>query len=349
MPSSRFKIVYWLVLTLFLSCQSPLPSGICTKADCTERIGIISAYDKEAQLLIASLSGASQRTIINGTTFDIGVLEGKNVVIVMTGISKVNAAMIAQLLLDRFEISKVVFSGIAGGIDPAHHVGDVIVPDSWAFHDEFFWSRPVLDYTHFTLPVICPLLLPGDFSCLGLKMSSYTSDDKPPFGIDFLNPAGVSLGGLYGRETFVRTDANYPDGEFRFDYPVDADLLGKASLVTTELLRCGENTCTQPAKQECLHNQPTITVGGRGLSGSIFVDNSLYRDYLFNTLHGAVVDMETASVAHVAYANQKPFIAFRSVSDLAGGDQLQEVGTFFCTHIAQTNAASVVKQFIKSL
>jgi adenosylhomocysteine nucleosidase len=58
--------------------------------------------------------------------------------------------------------------------------------------------------------------------------------------------------------------------------------------------------------------------------------------------------MESAAVAHVAYANQTPFIAFRSLSDLAGGGEGEnEIGTFF--QLASNNSAAVVKAFLRAL
>jgi hypothetical protein len=57
---------------------------------------------------------------------------------------------------------------------------------------------------------------------------------------------------------------------------------------------------------------------------------------------------ESASAAHVAYANKTPFIAFRSLSDLAGaGAGANEIGTFF--QLASDNSAAFVKEFLKRL
>jgi adenosylhomocysteine nucleosidase len=58
--------------------------------------------------------------------------------------------------------------------------------------------------------------------------------------------------------------------------------------------------------------------------------------------------MESAAVAHVAYANGVPFIAFRSLSDLAGGGPGEnEMGTFF--QLASDNSAAFVREFLKQL
>jgi adenosylhomocysteine nucleosidase len=55
--------------------------------------------------------------------------------------------------------------------------------------------------------------------------------------------------------------------------------------------------------------------------------------------------METAATAHVAFANGVPFIAFRSLSDLAGGGEGEnELGTFF--RIAADNSARVLLAFL---
>jgi adenosylhomocysteine nucleosidase len=57
--------------------------------------------------------------------------------------------------------------------------------------------------------------------------------------------------------------------------------------------------------------------------------------------------MESAAVAHVAYVADVPFIAFRSLSDLAGGGEGEnEMGTFF--GLAADNAAEVLLQFLKA-
>jgi adenosylhomocysteine nucleosidase len=52
---------------------------------------------------------------VDGIDFESGSLEGKPIVLFLSGISMVNAAMTTQLALDHFLITRVVFSGIAGG------------------------------------------------------------------------------------------------------------------------------------------------------------------------------------------------------------------------------------------
>ena len=96
---------------------------------------------------------------------------------------------------------------------------------------------------------------------------------------------------------------------------------------------------------QCLARQPQLMVGGNGVSGQAFVDNAAYRDYAFKTFQANVLDMETAAVGMVAYSNGVPWIAFRSLSDLAGGGKGEnEIGTFF--KIAADNSARVLLAFL---
>ena len=84
------------------------------------------------------------------------------------------------------------------------------------------------------------------------------------------------------------------------------------------------------------------------MSGSAFVDNAAFREYTFATFGARVLDMESAAVAHVAWANDVPFIAVRSLSDLAGGGPgKNEIGVFF--GLAAGNAAAVVRALLRAM
>jgi adenosylhomocysteine nucleosidase len=83
------------------------------------------------------------------------------------------------------------------------------------------------------------------------------------------------------------------------------------------------------------------------VSGPTFVDNEEYREWVWDALHADVLDMESAAVAHVAYANNVPFIAFRGVSDLAGGEEGENaIGNFL--GLAADNAALAAMAFLEA-
>ena len=318
----RFAFHSLLALCLFLAIGgAALARGGCL-TECSPRFGIVSAFGAEADVLLANTSHPRQY-VINGNTFTTGVLAGNRVVIVLTGVSLENSAMLTQLMIDHFNVDHLLLSGIAGGVDPANHVGDVIIPDKWSFPLEVYWNGDS------NVPAPCGA--PGDISCLGLQLSTFTSTP----GSDY---AGT---GLFMRDTFVRTSANYPNGEYIFDYPVDPEMYHVAQTINPALARCGP---LNPSL--CVSAQPVIRRGGRGLSAGAFLANPDYRSYVFNVLHGQSFDMETTAFAHVAYANGIPFIAFRSLSDLAGGSDFNDVGAFFGSGLAESNSAAVTLAFL---
>ena len=97
-------------------------------------IGLICAIPQELAHLRAALD-AQAEVDVAGLRFDHGRLDGHEVVLVGAGIGKVNAALTATLLCDRFAARLVVFTGVAGGLDPALHIGDIVIADKTIQHD----------------------------------------------------------------------------------------------------------------------------------------------------------------------------------------------------------------------
>jgi len=95
---------------------------------------ILGALPLEVEMLQSELSG-TQIYSIGGRTFYQGMLEGERVVLTESGIGKVNAALTTQMAIDRFPVDRVIFTGVAGGIDPELKVGDMVVATWLAHHD----------------------------------------------------------------------------------------------------------------------------------------------------------------------------------------------------------------------
>src|SRR5690606_24069595 len=128
-----------LACALFmLLLWSPLYAS--TVYDQTPRIAVISAFAPELELLQQQLQGP-QRHAANGVEFTTGLLQNQPVVLFLSGISMVNAAMTTQLALDRFHITHIIFSGIAGGVNPDIHLGDVVVAQRWGQYLEVLMAR----------------------------------------------------------------------------------------------------------------------------------------------------------------------------------------------------------------
>ena len=101
-----------------------------------------SAFGPELEAVEAMLvpdAAKFERMTINGVEFKAAPVGGRRCVFFLTGMSLVNAAMTTQLALDHFHAQAVFFTGIAGGIDPDLHPGDVVVPARWHYHAEAFY------------------------------------------------------------------------------------------------------------------------------------------------------------------------------------------------------------------
>jgi adenosylhomocysteine nucleosidase len=103
-------------------------------SDQTRPLGLICAIPEEIEEF-ANIFQPTGMTDVAGFRFQAGHLDGAPVMLVEAGIGKVNAALVATLLLSRFQARGLLFSGVAGGLDPALHVGDVVIADMLIQHD----------------------------------------------------------------------------------------------------------------------------------------------------------------------------------------------------------------------
>ena len=342
--------------TLFTAPQaiavSPHKASKTCLSDCTTRMGIVSAFGAEADILVAETT-RRKTYLVNGNRFTTGVLRGNPVVIVLSGVSLVNSVMVTQLMLDHFKIERLLMSGIAGGLNPDLHVGDVTIPDRWVLPMEVYWSHDS------GLPKACGK--PGDLSCLGLKLATRKDGAViPAFNLPAPDGKGQVSTGLFMRENFVMTTANAPQGEFVFAYPVDPAMLAVASQIKPKLAQCGpglDKLVSQQAApapspldpKRCVRQQPKLVVGGAGATASVFLANAAYRKYLFDELQANTFEMETAGLAHVAYANKVPYLAIRSLSDLAGEQEMNaDVAALFSSGLAEANEAATALAFLEA-
>ena len=121
------------IRSLFLSIIAlTLLSGCSNQPK--EYIGIVSAMDNEIDLLLKEAKIESAETV-GGITYHAGTLQGKNVVICHSGIGKVRAAAGVTTLLNRYKISKTLFTGIAGGVRDEEKVLDEVIATRVCQHD----------------------------------------------------------------------------------------------------------------------------------------------------------------------------------------------------------------------
>jgi adenosylhomocysteine nucleosidase len=97
-------------------------------------IGIMSAMHEELSAVLAQLSD-EQCVSVAGRDFWLGHWHGHAVVAVLSRIGKVSAATTATVLLERFHVDTLVFTGVAGGLGSGVRVGDVVVATGLVQHD----------------------------------------------------------------------------------------------------------------------------------------------------------------------------------------------------------------------
>ncbi|MCB4769122.1 5'-methylthioadenosine/S-adenosylhomocysteine nucleosidase [Ancylobacter sp. Lp-2] len=307
MSSAFSSLRLWIAAFVLLAALLP---AAAEPVDATPRIAVLCAFEPEWRALRAIATHMEDHSY-KGVPIVTGEIEGKPVVLAMTGVSMVNAAMTTQMTLDRYNVTRIVVSGIAGGVDPSLNIGDIAVPARWGQYLDVILARETPQ---------------------GFKLPSDDTPEFTNFGMIF--PRGVRV--------FREGQASSPR-QFWFD--VDPALLEVARKTEAEtdnqLQRCnGANVC--------LMKPPRVRVGGSGVSGTAFVDNAAFRSYTFNTFKAQVLDMESAAIAHVATTNGVPFIVFRALSDLAGGGPGENEMHVFMD-LAANNSAAVTRTFLKAL
>lgn len=97
-------------------------------------LALVAAMHQELAAVLA-LMPDEHKTVVAGREFWRGHLQGQEVVAVLSRIGKVAAATTATVLVERFGVEGIVFTGVAGGLGEGVRVGDVVVASSFLQHD----------------------------------------------------------------------------------------------------------------------------------------------------------------------------------------------------------------------
>ena len=97
-------------------------------------VAIIGAMEEEVTLLREAMEVEEVKTIAH-VEFTKGKLNGKDVVLLKSGIGKVNVAIATTLLFEHYAIDCVINTGSAGGLHPEANIGDVVVSNGTLYHD----------------------------------------------------------------------------------------------------------------------------------------------------------------------------------------------------------------------
>lgn len=97
-------------------------------------IGIIGAMDEEIALLFDNMTDKKEQTIAN-ILFIEGKIHGENVILLKSGIGKVNAAMATTIMHERYKPTHVINTGSAGGFNENLEIGDIVISTKVVHHD----------------------------------------------------------------------------------------------------------------------------------------------------------------------------------------------------------------------
>lgn len=121
------------------------------------KVGIIGAMDEEVVQLLEKMTNKKE-TMVANCSFVQGILFEKEVVLLKSGIGKVNAAMATAIMHERFSPSMVINTGSAGGFAEQLEVGDVIISSQVVHHDV---DATAFNYAYGQVPGMPPMF-PAD-------------------------------------------------------------------------------------------------------------------------------------------------------------------------------------------
>lgn len=98
------------------------------------RVGVVAALHQELAAVLARLPH-ERRQQVGGRDFWLGDWHGHELVAVLARVGKVAAATTATILIERFGVDRIIFTGTAGGLAPGVAVGDLVVARSFLQHD----------------------------------------------------------------------------------------------------------------------------------------------------------------------------------------------------------------------
>lgn len=350
MAATHGRIVLFMFLAAFMlfntqnafvSCAltSELQNKIAKINEEGPYLGLIIPNSFELDPLLQNPGYTASDNIIDfaGRRFRFGSIGDKPVILVMTGLSVINAAITTQLLLSFFKVDGVVHYGIAGNANPSLHIGDVAIPHYWAHLALWSWQR----YGQGADDTL-PLENNGDYTRdVGfLKFSDFTSNISAADSVTVDN----HLNNLwYQPEEIFPVDGIPEQRQHALWVPVDS----KYYRIAKKLEEMKLDACID--SDTCLTTTPKVVLVDRGTSAGFYLDNAAYRTFIYNKFNVSPVDMESASVALICLQQRIPFIAIRALSDLAGGGTAEsnEADTF--SPLAATNSVAVVIEFVKLL
>ena len=187
---------------------------------------LLGAFGAEVDLVKQTLTDPKSMSL-NGIEFTTGRIGNQDVVVAETGIGKVNAAMTTALMLNHFKPQRVIFTGIAGGINPDLQPGDIVIAGQITHHDFNSLSLMAEPTTRTLNPItktLNPAYFPADSGLMKRAMQAATGlqFEGIPLADGQLStrPVRVLVGTIVTGDQFISSAAKV--GQLRADFRADA-------------------------------------------------------------------------------------------------------------------------------
>lgn len=175
-------------------------------------IGIIGAMDEEIQYLLEHMEDKQEVTVAH-SRFVKGELEGKEIVLLKSGIGKVNAAMGTTIMMERFSPEAVINTGSAGGFSERLEVGDLVISSEVVQHDV---DVTAFDYEHGQVPGL-PTFIPASD-----KLVELTAGAVKELNIQY------EIGLIATADTFMADQSKVRETREKFPQMIAAEMEGAA-------------------------------------------------------------------------------------------------------------------------
>jgi len=122
-------------------------------------IGIMAAMHEELNRIVAMLENITQESVGRKQVY-LGTLNNKKVIVVFSGWGKVASASTTTMLIERYAITQLIFTGVAGGMQLHLNIGDIVIGSSFIQHD--MDCAGVLGIRRFEIPLLSLIEIPSD-------------------------------------------------------------------------------------------------------------------------------------------------------------------------------------------
>ena len=271
-------------------------------------VAVIGALQQEVDLIRQHLENATVRTDALGETV-CGTYRGTQVAATVAGMGTVNTAAVTQHVIDAFQPRAVIFSGIAGGLNRALHIADVVVGQTLRYTDTdtalIAESAPYLEEFASTPALVN--LAAQELAARGYEQipaAASNAAEGPDAYLAALGEKSPSYGG--------RTASASPAAPAA---PADAAATEPA---------VGENAApsapkaaapADPEAAPAAAPEPQRFLVGCVATGNHFVTGAELRGRALEQTHGDCAEMEGAAIAHICARNGVDCLVLRAISD----------------------------------